>query len=220
MRRRDWMTALLAAVLGACAASPALAGTGPRSDITGGHWAVGVDKGAFSLDLGLSDHLTVGVDARSEDVGTAWSGVGAHATYRLIGKNDGWNLALGGRMSVPADQVAALADSRVRDVTGAVGYMGAASGYVLLSLPLTGWFVLRYPVGLTYYLGAGQNGGTPWAFGSDAWRPGDGRTASVTTPSSTVYFPALQFLPEAAFKLWGFEATLFGSSIAGIRLTF
>ncbi|MBO9542098.1 hypothetical protein J7643_16040 [bacterium] len=220
MRRRNWITALLAAALGVGVASPALAGTGPRSDITQGHWAVGFDKSAFSLDFGLNDHLTVGVGARAEDVGTAWSGVGAHATYRLIGKHDGWNLALGGRMSVPMDQYAALADSRVRDVTGAVGYMGAASGYVLLSMPLTSWFVLRYPVGLTYYLGAGQNNGTPWAFGSDSWRPDDGRTGSITTPGSTFYFPALQFLPEAAFKLWGFEATLFGTSIAGIRLTF
>lgn len=220
MRRRNWTTALLAAAIGAGAASPAFAGTGPRSDITAGHWAVGFDKGAFSVDLGLSDHLTIGVGARAEDRGTAWSGVGAHATYRLIGKHDGWNLALGGRYSVPTDQYAALMDSKVRDVTGTAGYMGAASGYVLLSLPLTNWFVLRYPIGLTYYLGAGQNGGTPWAFGTDSWRMDDDRTGSITTPGSTIYFPALQFLPEAAFKFWGFEATLFGASIAGIRMTF
>jgi hypothetical protein len=220
MRRRNWITALLTAALGVGAASPAFAGTGPRSDITRGHWALGFDPGAFSCDLGLSDHLTLGVDARQDDVGTAWSGVGAHATFRLIGKHDGWNLALGGRMSVPVDQYAAMADEKVRDVSGTVGHMGAASGYLLLSLPLTSWFVLRYPIGLTYYLGAGQNDGTPWVFGSNAWRPNDGRTASLITPRSTFYFPALQFLPEAAFKVWGIEATLFGASIAGLRLTF
>lgn len=80
MRRSNWITTLVTAALGAGIAAPAFAGTGPRSDITGGHWAVGFDKGAFSLDLGLSDHLTLGVDAREQDVGSAWSGVGAHAT--------------------------------------------------------------------------------------------------------------------------------------------
>lgn len=220
MSRSLALGALLSATLLLGSALPALAGSGPRSDITAGHLGLGFDPGAFSVDLGLTDHLTVGVDARDYYPGTAWSGFGAHATYRLLGKHDGWNLAVGGRLSVPEAHAAALADSRVNELSGAVGSRGAATGYVLLSLPLTNWFILRYPIGLTYYVGAEENGGLPWMFGSSSWSPGDGRTFAIETPGHTIYLPVMQLLPEAAFKFWGLEATLFGNSIAGMRLTF
>lgn len=220
MSRQFALGALLCATLLLGSALPALAGSGPRSDITAGHLGLGFDPGAFSVDLGLTDHLTVGIDARDYYPGTAWSGLGAHATYRLIGKNDGWNLAVGGRLSVPNSHVDALGDSRVKELSGAVASQAAATGYVLLSLPLTNWFILRYPIGLTYYVGAERNGGQPWMFGSSSWAPNDGRTLTIQTPEHTIYLPVMQLLPEAAFKFWGLEATLFGNSIAGMRLTF
>ncbi|HEY9856552.1 MAG TPA: hypothetical protein V6D05_12495 [Stenomitos sp.] len=220
MSRKFALGALLSTTLVIGSALPALAGSGPRSDITAGHLGLGFDPGAFSVDLGLTDHLTLGVDARDYYPGTAWSGFGAHATYRLLGKNDGWNLAIGGRVSVPNSQVDALGDTRLNALPSTVGSMGTATGYVLLSLPLTNWFILRYPIGFTYYLGSEQNGGTPWMFGTSSWSPNDGRTVAIDTPSSTIYLPMMQLLPEAAFKFWGLEATLFGTSIAGMRLTF
>ncbi len=220
MSRQFALGALLSATLFLGSALPALAGSGPRSDITAGHLGIGVDPGAFSVDLGLTDHLTIGVDARDYYPGTAWSGFGVHATQRLIGKHDGWNLAIGGRLSVPNSHVDGLADSRVGDLPSTVGSQAAATGYLLLSLPLTNWFILRYPIGLTYFVGADRNGGLPWMFGSSSWAPNDGRTLTIETPDHTIYLPVMQLLPEAAFKFWGLEATLFGNSIAGMRLTF
>lgn len=220
MSRQFALGALLSSTLLLGSALPALAGSGPRSDITAGHLGLGFDPGAFSVDLGLTDHLTLGVDARDYYPGTAWSGYGVHATYRLLGKNDGWNLAVGGRMSVPNSHVVAMSDTPVGELDSAVASQAAATGYLLLSLPLTNWFILRYPIGFTYYVGADRNGGIPWMFGSSSWSPNDGRTLTIQTPSSTIYVPVMQLLPEAAFKFWGLEATLFGNSIAGMRLTF
>lgn len=220
MSRTFALGALLSTTVLLASALPALAGSGPRSDITAGHLGLGLDPGAFSVDLGLTDHLTLGVDARNYYPGTAWSGYGAHATLRLLGKNDGWNVAVGGRLSVPNSHMGELADTRVSALPGAVGSQAAATGYVLLSMPLTSWFILRYPIGLTYYVGAEQNGGMPWMFGTNSWSPDDGRTFTLHTPGSTIYLPVMQLLPEAAFKFWGLEATLFGNSIAGMRLTF
>lgn len=201
-------------------AAPAQAGTGPRSDLEGGHLAIGADPSAFCVDLGLTDRLTIGVDGRDDASGTAWSGLGARATLRLLGKREGWNVALGGRLSVPTAQYDALWNAQVKDLAGTVGYWGAASGYVLFSLPITPWFMLRYPLGVTYYLGPGQNEGQTWSFGGMNWSPSDGRTTGLVTPAAAIYLPVLQALPEASFKLWGFEATLFGGSIAGFRLSF
>jgi hypothetical protein len=215
MRAPLWIPAIAAFVT--VTAAPAWAGTGPRADLGAGHLGIGVDPGAFSLDMGLTNRLTLGVDARPGYDGTAWGGYGARATMRLFGHQDGWNLSVGGRVSVPN---ASLLDSTVRDVGTAVGNQGAVSGYLLLSMPLTNWFILRYPIGMTYYVGPGQNGGQAWTFGGANWSPNDGHTFGLTTPGTSVYLPALQLLPEAAFKFWGFEATLFGTSIAGFRMAF
>lgn len=215
MRRFALVPLILAAT-----AAPALAGTGPRADLAAGHLAIGGDPGAFCVDFGLDDRLTLGFDARDSELSTAWGGVGARATLRLLGARDGWNLAVGGRLSVPNSQAEALWDAQVKQLAGTVGYWGAASGYVLLSVPVTSWFMLRYPVGLTYYLGPGQNQGQTWSFGGMNWNPQDSRTMGVTTPEGSFYLPALQLLPEAAFKLWGLELTMFGGRVAGFRLAF
>lgn len=224
MRKRNMssmtIAGLLAATMFGATALPAAAGTGPRSDMRAGSFALGFDPGAVSVDLGLTNRLTVGVDARDSYAGPAWSGIGARATYRLLGKADGWNLGIGGRLSVPSSHYDALVESRVRDIASSYQAMGAASAYLILSMPLTPWFIMRYPIGMTYYVGPNQNGGQAWTFGSSNWSPDDDRTAQIDTGTQTVYFPILQLLPETAFKLWGFEATLFGGSIAGMRLTF
>jgi hypothetical protein len=211
---------LLTGTLLVGSALPAAAGTGPRTDIGAGHLGLGFDPGAFSLDLGISPNLIVGVDARESTEGTAWGGIGARATLRLLGNADGWNLGLGGRLSIPSTDFDALTDSRVKDVGTAFQNMGAASAYVLLSMPITPWFIMRYPIGMTYYVGPDQNGGQAWTFGSGSWSPNDPRTMAFSSGGKDFYLPVLQFLPETALKFGGFEATLFGSSIAGIRLTF
>lgn len=211
---------LITGMLLAGTALPAAAGTGPRTDIGAGHLGLGFDPGAFSLDLGISPSLIVGVDARESTEGTAWGGIGARATLRLLGNADGWNLGLGGRLSIPGQSFDALTDSRVKDVPSTFQNMGAASAYVLLSMPITPWFIMRYPIGMTYYVGPEQNGGQAWTFGGASWAPGDPRTMSFSSGGRDFYLPVLQFLPETALKLGGFEATLFGTSIAGIRLTF
>lgn len=113
-----------------------------------------------------------------------------------------------------------LGDSRVKDVPAELQNAGAASAYLLLSMPITSWFIVRYPIGMTYYVGPNQNGGQAWTFGGATWSPNDARTTAVSTGDQNIYLPVLQLLPEAAFKLGGFEATLFGTSIAGVRFTF
>ncbi len=211
---------LIAGMLIAGAAMPAAAGTGPRTDMGAGNLGIGFDPGAFSVDLGISPNLIIGVDARDSKAGTAWGGIGARATLRLLGDADGWNLGVGGRLSIPTGDYGKLMDSQVKNVPDAFQNMGAASAYVLLSLPITPWFIMRYPIGMTYYVGPNQNGGQAWTFGGASWAPGDARTASFSAGNQDFYLPMLQFLPETALKFGGFEATLFGTSIAGIRMTF
>jgi len=211
---------MMAGVMLAGTALPALAGTGPRTDMRAGGLGLGFDPGAFSLDVGVGPNLIVGIDARDASAGTAWGGLGARATFRILGKADGWNLGVGGRLSIPNSDLGVLTDSRVKDVPTEFQNLGAASAYLLLSMPITSWFILRYPIGMTYYVGPNQNGGQAWTFGGAAWSPDDPRTMAFSSGGKDFYLPVLQLLPEAALKFGGFEATLFGTSIAGIRLTF
>lgn len=212
-----FITALAA---GLAIQAPATAGTVPRSDMTEGHFALGFDPGAFSCDVGMNDRLTFGLDCRDSYQGTAWSGLGTYATLRMLGKSDGWNLAIGGRLSIPNAMAGTFFDARLKDVPSTFGTLGAATGFLLFSVPVAPWFILRYPIGLTYYVGPAQNGGQSWSFGGLGWKPNDDKTLSVSTSDTSYYLPMLQFLPEAAFKFWGLELTLFGNSIAGCRLTF
>ena len=215
------VTPLLAAgALIAGAALPAAAGTGPRTDMGAGNLAFGFDPGAVSIDLGLSPTLNLGGDSRENAAGTAWSGVGARATLRILGPADGWNLGIGGRLSVPSGDTSKLVDAAVKDVPSAFQHLGAASAYILVSMPITPWFIMRYPIGMTYYVGPNQNSGRAWTFGGSTWSPDDARTMSFSSGGKEFYLPALQLLPEMALKLGGFEATLFGTSIAGVRMTF
>lgn len=213
-------TLLTAGTLMAASALPAMAGTGPRTDMRAGNLAFGFDPGAVSIDLGISPNLNIGVDSRDNTAGTAWGGVGARATLRILGNADGWNLGVGGRFSVPSGDYGKLIDSAVKDVPTTFQHLGAASAYVLVSMPITPWFILRYPIGMTYYVGANQNGGQAWTFGGATWSPGDSRTMAFSSGGKDFYLPVLQLLPETALKFGGFEATLFGTSIAGVRMTF
>ena len=201
-------------------ALPAAAGTGPRTDMGAGNLALGFDPSAVSIDLGLSPTLNIGLDSRDNAAGTAWGGVGARATLRILGNADGWNLGIGGRLSMPSGDTSKLADSAVKDVPATFQHLGAASAYLLVSMPITPWFIMRYPIGMTYYVGANQNGGQAWTFGGSSWSPDDSRTMSFSSGGKDFYLPVMQLLPEMALKLGGFEATLFGTSIAGVRLTF
>ena len=214
------MPLVVAGLLIAGTAMPAAAGTGPRTDMGAGNLALGFDPGAFSVDFGISPSLNIGVDSRENSAGTAWGGIGARATLRILGPADGWNLGVGGRLSVPTGDTSKLADSAVKDVPATFQHLGAASAYLLVSMPITTWFIMRYPIGMTYYVGANQNGGQAWTFGGSTWSPDDSRTMAFSSGGKDFYLPALQLLPEMALKLGGFEATLFGTSIAGVRMRF
>lgn len=211
---------LMAGVLMGLVAAPAMAGTGPRADMRAGSLSFGLDPGAVSIDLGLTPNLVIGVDSRSSSASTAWGGVGARATMRVLGRADGWNLGIGGRLSIPSKDYVALVDSRVKDVPSAFENLGAASAYVLVTMPVTPWFVMRYPIGMTYYVGPNQNGGQAWTFGGTSWSANDARSTSFMAGDKEFHLPLLQLLPETALRFGGFEATLFGTSIAGVRMTF
>ncbi len=211
---------LLSGMLITGAALPAAAGTGPRADLNSGNIGVGFDPGAFSVDLGIGPNLSIGVDGRESGASTAWGGLGARATLRVLGKADSCNFGVGGRLSLPGGNYGAINDFSLRDVPSSFKNTGAASAFMLVSMPITPWFILRYPIGMTFFVGPGQNGGQAWTFGGANWSPEDSRTLSLSAGDKNFYLPLLQFLPEAAFKFGGFEATLFGSSLAGFRRTY